>query len=938
MSAEGNLPLQPNTTTITSSSNEVVNDFSSGTSFSKLKEENNTQELEYRKNLSDDGSVNWSDLPFTIYSSESVNRCKPSLLMESSERIQQGGEINDNYIGVIPEQHYRYTNNNGLFFVHPIKNQHTPTSQILDNFYLLHSRAKLQQSFIIVGGRHQVKERKSSKFFMDEVFWLSIWDSKLVPCPKFTRFNLESIDVEFVERVDARDNEYMFFVVNEGDREKNCVKLSGKFETILSQCFSFPIHSLYTNFPPVYESLRERNSLMGDQFNCLIEKEDWFKDNLHSHIILQRYFKPIEITETQTEAEKNLAQLLQDDSKSWLDPTLERLPKYNALRESQDRKYSTTCVQKGVEFSKQKNYTKALDLYKEALDYDDKNIDAFIGIGSALYNQKSYQLASDNFQKAHQLDPNHPIPIQYLEKTKVKIEQALKERIENENKRKFAGADHQPQPTKSIHAEVEQTLSKLLHTTKKQRSCSESEDINSSSDSALNERWNAEIILEILKQHYPHLLQPDAVCSQYILEENSLWDCSVDSEELTGGVENDSVKITISFSGKLKNGTVFSTPKVCYIFRIYNDRDKSKEFIGFELSTLFFLCQNRFPVPFVILPTCVLVEFVQSSYSKFPDMNRVIVDFVDGRFCAMFSCVSGYHVDKGKKTIDQVNQLAVFLGSLHKMTRENGFSILDRKVTPQDMIEMKISEKKLTFSYLAEALESVSNTIQAMKSRVVIFDKTNCTFKEEHIEKANRYNAKVITLLDELIKIVEEANSLISTISKEEQQRLEDSLPQAILHADIHENNVLFSKYENKEFIAGVVDWDDSFWGPQILDFIKGFFFWCIAKIVTPEDEYKPFEVFDDTLTQAYRTSYENARGEPITQDEKKAMIPFSKLIMCAQIDFFVHAGDAEELFIYPDEDFSNGIENRDLEPFFALTWFTRVGREIEAKISQLLY
>src|SRR3989338_7887264 len=132
-------------------------------------------------------------------------------------------------------------------------------------------------------------------------------------------------------------------------------------------------------------------------------------------------------------------------------------------------------------------------------------------------------------------------------------------------------------------------------------------------------------------------------------------------------------------------------------------------------------------------------------------MERVIVEYVDGRLCALFSCINGYHVDKGKKTKEQVNQIGVFLGSLHRMTKDNGFSILDRKVTPQEMVEMKISEKKLTFSYLAEALESVSSTIGIMKSQVVILDKNNCKLSDENIENANRYNTKVISLLDQLI-------------------------------------------------------------------------------------------------------------------------------------------------------------------------------------------
>ncbi|KAG2383475.1 hypothetical protein C9374_004146 [Naegleria lovaniensis] len=205
------------------------------------------------------------------------------------------------------------------------------------------------------------------------------------------------------------------------------------------------------------------------------------------------------------------------------------------------------------------------------------------------------------------------------------------------------------------------------------------------------ESWNGETILAILRRDFPHIMQPDgALIAQLNLPVEKVleWNCVVSCDELTGGVENDSVKVAIAFSAK-DNDQIIELPTQYYVFRIYNDLDKTKEYIKFELCTLFFLGQNRFPVPFVILPTEELMSFVQSNYSKIPDMEKAVLEYVDGRLCALFSYVHGFHVDKGKKTVNQVTQVATFLGSLHKLTQFTGYSMLDMKVTIPEMVQMR---------------------------------------------------------------------------------------------------------------------------------------------------------------------------------------------------------------------------------------------------------
>ncbi|KAF0972069.1 hypothetical protein FDP41_009765 [Naegleria fowleri] len=451
--------------------------------------------------------------------------------------------------------------------------------------------------------------------------------------------------------------------------------------------------------------------------------------------------------------------------------------------------------------------------------------------------------------------------------------------------------------------------------------------------------WNSETILEILRKDFPHIMQPNThLISQLNLPVEKVleWNCVVSCDELTGGVENDSVKVAISFSAN-HNDKVIELPTQYYVFRIYNDQEKTKEYIKFELCTLFFLGQNSFPVPFVILPTAELVAFVQSNYSKFPDMEKAVLEYVDGRLCALFSYVHGFHVDKGKKTVNQVTQISMFLGSLHKLTQFNGYSMLDMKATIQDMVQMRSGVTKLTFSYITEAMQSVMEEIQTLKSQVITLTQENFPnkgYSQEKIDHANRYNNKVLSLLDNLKNILESNVKDLNIIELTEKELL---LPHSIVHADIHENNVLFTKsQDNQDVISGVVDWDDSQYGPQILDFIKGFIFWCISKVVTPDVDYNEFDLFDDDLIRIYKSTYEHYRGFPISEEEKNLMIPYSHLIICAQVDFFIHALNAEELFVLPNHNLHEW-EDKNFEPFCALTWFNRICRELVKKIELIL-
>jgi len=63
------------------------------------------------------------------------------------------------------------------------------------------------------------------------------------------------------------------------------------------------------------------------------------------------------------------------------------------------------------------------------------------------------------------------------------------------------------------------------------------------------------------------------------------------------------------------------------------------------------------------------------------------------------------------------------------------------------------------------------------------------------------------------------------------------SLPQGIIHADMHSENVLF----NNGKLVAVVDWEDSTIAPSLLDFASSAAYWCFDGEVMRPRMYKAF-------------------------------------------------------------------------------------------------
>nr|CAG4718605.1 unnamed protein product [Naegleria fowleri] len=328
-----------------------------------------------------------------------------------------------------------------------------------------HNNSIFCEGVVIVGGMkswgssefyNQKSSRSESQtnFHIEEVFWLSPSDSKLAPCPLFNRLNLERVNAKIIDeyKVDTSKrhnkeeyfNDFLFAIVVDNDRDSETVTLSQQFEEHLTDFVTFPVHTLLSTQPPCYNSLRDREEVLKKPFNSILERKSWFIDPLESHILLERFFREplisssIENHSQNTIQENRANELIQQMQSSWLDETIKNnTENYQSLRKKQDSRYSVRCVLKGVDYAKQKNFEKALDCYHDALHYDEKNVDAIVGIGSALYNQKQYHRALDEFINALHIDPNHEIARQYLEKTRVKLESLVKEREQQNRKRKF---------------------------------------------------------------------------------------------------------------------------------------------------------------------------------------------------------------------------------------------------------------------------------------------------------------------------------------------------------------------------------------------------------------------------------------------------------------------------------------------------------------------
>ncbi|KAG2383473.1 hypothetical protein C9374_004144 [Naegleria lovaniensis] len=158
-------------------------------------------------------------------------------------------------------------------------------------------------------------DRSQCNFHIEEVFWLSPSDSKLAPCPLFNRLNLERVNAKIIDeyKVDTTKrhnkeeyyNDVLFAIVVDSDRNSETITLSRQFEEKLADFVTFPIHTLLSTQPPCYNSRREREEVLNNHFNSLVETKSWFIDPLESHILLERIFKEPPQVATPTEDGEN---------------------------------------------------------------------------------------------------------------------------------------------------------------------------------------------------------------------------------------------------------------------------------------------------------------------------------------------------------------------------------------------------------------------------------------------------------------------------------------------------------------------------------------------------------------------------------------------------------------------------------------------------------
>ncbi|CAF1331566.1 unnamed protein product [Adineta ricciae] len=300
-----------------------------------------------------------------------------------------------------------------------------------------------------------------------------------------------------------------------------------------------------------------------------------------------------------------------------------------------------------------------------------------------------------------------------------------------------------------------------------------------------------------------------------ILTKYSLGELASPIEQLTNGWTNLTFKFHTKPSGK------------AYILRQYlpsTFREVNLENIQFELNFIAHLfSQLQLPVAAAIDPPGIFT-------------------FDNRTYCAIFPFIRGIkYLDTPQTPTRQLWQtvaIARFLGRMHS-----------------DQPEMK-SITRRSVNFLDVKYEIVFNCDE---------------FQEEYPDLYKRI--RVIT--DEYL------TNIPLTSDKTEQNRyqneLEKDLPIGYIHADLHDDNVIFSPTENK--LAAVLDFDDMYIGPFLIDFTMALCLWCSVGSKLQSDYVKEF-----------LGVYENERRMLITEKEWQLMGTYCYFTVLNQILFTIEA------------------------------------------------
>jgi Ser/Thr protein kinase RdoA (MazF antagonist) len=296
-----------------------------------------------------------------------------------------------------------------------------------------------------------------------------------------------------------------------------------------------------------------------------------------------------------------------------------------------------------------------------------------------------------------------------------------------------------------------------------------------------------------------------------ILNKYSLGELLLPIERITDGWTN----LTYKFQTTSDQKT--------YILREYlpsPQRIIKLENIQFELNFISYLYkQFHLPVvPMIDPPGIFLLN--NGHYA-------VIFPFIEG---AKYINTSEYP----RRQLWQTIKISQFLGRMHSIDKQDSFSILNRR------------------------------TINVVD------------IKYQLVNSCREFEKNSPDLYKRIRKIIDEYTNVIPLIENQLEQKifekkLEKNLPKGIIHADIHDDNVLF--YHNRKKIAAVVDFDEMFFGPFLIDIAMTLCFWCSTGSEFRIDYVKEFLI-----------EYQNARNMLLTNDEWDLLELYCYLTMFHQI------------------------------------------------------
>jgi Ser/Thr protein kinase RdoA (MazF antagonist) len=305
-----------------------------------------------------------------------------------------------------------------------------------------------------------------------------------------------------------------------------------------------------------------------------------------------------------------------------------------------------------------------------------------------------------------------------------------------------------------------------------------------------------------------------------ILTKYSFGELASPIERLTNGWTN----LTFKFSTKPDGKT--------YILRESLPgtlRKISLDSIKFELEFLTYLFNEvNLPVAPMINPPGIFQ--INENYN-------VIFPFIDGI----------KYLDTPETPVRQLWQtleISRFLGRMHSNIKTNKFPLIPSNRRSVNLIEVKY-----------ELVHSCQE------------------FEKEHPDLYQRIRL-----------ITDEYTKSIPLISDEDEQNLfeqnlEKNLPIGYIHADMHDDNVLFCS--NEEKIAAVLDFDDMYIGPLLIDLAMTLVLWCGIG-----------SSFHFEYAKEFLIVYQNERQMFLTDDEWNLLEVFCYLTVLNQILFVIEADE----------------------------------------------